>query len=57
MGGVVPIILLALFFAVVGLLVEGLRWALVIAVVLAFLAAVSGSRSGAATRGRRSPGR
>ncbi len=49
MGIVAVIILLALLFAGVGLLLEGLRWALIIALVLLAVGAVAGfrGRSGA----------
>ena len=47
------IIVLALLFGGVGLLVEGLRWALIIAVALLLLGAVAGIRGRAGTRLRR----
>ncbi len=45
-------IVLALLSGGLGLLVEGLRWALIISLVLVCAAAVLGFRSGAVTRGR-----
>ena len=44
MGLVVVLLLLALIFGGIGLLVEGLKWALVIALVLLIVGAVSGYR-------------
>ncbi len=49
------IVLLALVFAGVGLLLEGLRWALVIGIVLLLAGGVSGLRVRA--RSARRPGR
>ncbi|MDQ3570657.1 MAG: hypothetical protein M3396_08575 [Actinomycetota bacterium] len=48
MGLVVLLLLLALVFGGVGLFVEGLKWVLIIALILLLLGAVSGFR----TRGR-----
>lgn len=48
MGIVVLLLLLALLVGGVGLFVEGLKWLLIIAVVLLVVSALSGSR----TRGR-----
>ncbi len=48
MGLVVLLLLLALVFGGVGLFVEGLKWVLIIALILLVLGAVSGFR----TRGR-----
>lgn len=44
MGLVVLLLLLALLFGGLGLFVEGLKWALVIALVLLVVGAVSGYR-------------
>lgn len=44
MGLVVLLLLLALLFGGVGLFVEGLKWALVIALVLLIVGAVTGAR-------------
>ncbi len=52
MGVVALLIVLALVSGGVGLLVEGLRWVLIVAVALVLGAAVFGFRSGALTRGR-----
>ncbi len=52
MGIVALLIVLALLSGGVGLLVEGLRWALIISAVLVLGAAAFGFRSGAVTRGR-----
>ncbi len=52
MGIVALLLVLALVSGGVGLIVEALRWALIIAVVLVLGAAVFGFRSGAVTRGR-----
>ena len=46
MGPVAPLIVLAVFFGAAGLLVEGLRWALVIALFLALFAAAAAVRAG-----------
>jgi CHASE2 domain-containing sensor protein len=46
MGLVVVLLLLALLVGGVGLFVEGLKWLLVIALVLLVVGAVSGSRVG-----------
>jgi len=46
------LIVLALLSGGVALLIEGLRWALIISVALVLGAAVFGFRSGAWTRGR-----
>ncbi|MDQ3575843.1 MAG: hypothetical protein M3378_11670 [Actinomycetota bacterium] len=48
MGLVVLLLLLALLFGGLGLFVEGLKWVLIIALILLLLGAVSGFR----TRGR-----
>jgi hypothetical protein len=42
---VVVILLLALLFGGIGLFVEGLKWALVIALVLVIVGALTGARS------------
>ena len=42
MGAVVILLLLALLFGGLGLFVEGLKWALIIALVLAVVGAFSG---------------
>ncbi len=52
MGIVALLIVLALLSGGVALLIEGLRWALIISAVLVLGAAVLGFRSGAVTRGR-----
>lgn len=39
------LLILALLFGGVGLFVEGLKWALIVALVLVVLGAVSGSRA------------
>ncbi len=52
MGVVAVLIVLALLAGGVALLVEGLRWALIITVALVLGAAVFGFRSGALARGR-----
>ncbi len=52
MGIVALLVILALLSGGVGLLVEGLRWALIISVVLVLGAAVLVSRSGAVARER-----
>ncbi len=52
MGIVALLIVLALVSGGLGLLVEGLRWALIISIVLVVGAALLGFRSGAVTRGR-----
>ncbi len=52
MAVIARLITLALVSGGVALLVEGLRWALIVAVALALVAAVFGFRSGALTRGR-----
>ena len=44
MGLVLLLLLLALLFGGVGLFVEGLKWALVIALVLLVVGAVTGAR-------------
>ncbi len=49
MGLVVLLLILALLFGGVGLFVEGLKWLLIIALVLLLVGAVTGSRFG---RGR-----
>jgi hypothetical protein len=49
MGLVLLLLLLALVFGGVGLFVEGLKWVLIIAVILFIAGALSGFR----TRGRR----
>ena len=51
MGLVVLLLLLALVFGGVGLFVEGLKWALIIALALFFAGALTG---GTSFRGRRS---
>ena len=57
MAAVALIIVLALLFGGVGLLVEGLWWALIIAVALLLLGAVAGIRGRPGTTVRRaSPG-
>lgn len=48
MGVVVLLLLLALLFGGIGLFVEGLKWALIIALVLLIVGAVTGFRSGRA---------
>ncbi len=45
MSAVVILLLLALLFGGVGLFVEGLKWALVVALVLVILGAVSGRQA------------
>lgn len=45
MSAVVVLLILALLFGGVGLFVEGLKWALIVALVLVVLGAVSGSRA------------
>jgi hypothetical protein len=52
MGVVALLIALALLAGGVGLLIEGLRWALIIAAVLVLGAGLLGFRSGAVARGR-----
>lgn len=49
MGVVVLLLLLALVFGGIGLFVEGLKWVLIIALVLLVASALSGTR----VRGRR----
>jgi hypothetical protein len=44
MGLVVVLLLLALVFGGIGLFVEGLKWALIIALVLVVVSALSGYR-------------
>lgn len=44
MAAVALLLLLALLFGGVGLFVEGLKWALIVALVLVVLSAVSGTR-------------
>ncbi|MBW3555768.1 MAG: hypothetical protein KY454_02400 [Actinobacteria bacterium] len=44
MGVVVVLVLLAILFGGLGLLVEGLKWVLIIALVLLIAGAVTGSR-------------
>lgn len=51
MGLVVLLLVLALLFGGVGLFVEGLKWALIIALVLVIAGALTG---GSSYRGRRS---
>jgi hypothetical protein len=46
MGVVVLLLLLALLFGGIGLFVEGLKWLLVVALVLMIASFVSGSRLG-----------
>lgn len=46
MGLVVLLLILALLFGGVGLFVEGLKWLLIIALVLLVVGAVAGSRYG-----------
>lgn len=53
MGIAALLIVLALLTGGVGLLIEGLRWALIISVVLVLGGALLGFRSGTLTRGRR----
>ena len=50
MATVAIVIVLALLFGGVGLLIEGLRWALIIAVALLLLGAFAGLRARAGTR-------
>ena len=45
MNVVVVLLILALLFGGVGLFVEGLKWALIVALVLVVLGAVSGRRT------------
>ncbi len=45
MGVVIALIVLALLFGGVGLLVEGLQWALIVALVLLLVGVASGYRS------------
>ncbi len=45
MGVVIVLLVLAVLFGGLGLLVEGLRWALIIALVLFLVGATSGYRS------------
>ena len=45
MGLVIVLLLLALLFGGLGLFVEGLKWALIIALVLVLVSAFSGFRS------------
>lgn len=45
MGLVILLIVLALIFGGVGIFIEAARWALIIALVLLILGAVSGSRA------------
>lgn len=45
MSAVVVLLILALLFGGVGLFVEGLKWALIVALVLVVAGAVSGSRA------------
>ncbi len=45
MGVVVVLVLLAILFGGLGLLVEGLKWVLIIALVLLIAGAVTGSRA------------
>jgi hypothetical protein len=45
MGLVVVLLILALIFGGVGLFVEGLKWALIIAVVLLVVGALMGSKA------------
>jgi len=44
MGVVVLLLLLALLFGGLGLFVEGLKWALIVALVLVVVGALSGAR-------------
>lgn len=44
MGAVVVLLILALLFGGIGLFVEGLKWALVVALVLLLLGAFTGYR-------------
>lgn len=46
MGLVVLLLILALLFGGLGLFVEGLKWALIVALVLLVVGAVSGFRGG-----------
>jgi hypothetical protein len=50
MGLVVLLLILALLFGGVGLFVEGLKWLLIIALVLLVVGALTGSRYGGRTR-------
>jgi CHASE2 domain-containing sensor protein len=50
MGLVVLLLILALLFGGVGLFVEGLKWLLIIALVLLVVGALTGSRFGGRTR-------
>lgn len=45
MSAVVVLLILALLFGGVGLFVEGLKWALIVALVLVVLSAISGNRA------------
>lgn len=45
MSAVVVLLVLALLFGGIGLFVEGLKWALIVALVLVVAGAVSGSRT------------
>lgn len=45
MSAVVVLLILALLFGGVGLFVEGLKWALIVALVLVVAGAVSGRRT------------
>ncbi|MFZ6005623.1 MAG: hypothetical protein ACOYXM_16995 [Actinomycetota bacterium] len=45
MGLVVALLILALLFGGVGLFVEGLKWALIVALVLLVAGALTGTRS------------
>lgn len=45
MSAVVVLLILALLFGGVGLFVEGLKWALIVALVLVVLGALSGRRA------------
>lgn len=45
MSAVVVLLILALLFGGVGLFVEGLKWALIVALVLVVLSALSGRRA------------
>jgi len=44
MGVVVVLLILALLFGGVGLFIEGLKWALIVALILVLLSAFSGYR-------------
>ena len=49
MGLVVVLLVLALLFGGIGLFVEGLKWALIVALVLVVLSAFTGFRGGRRT--------